>query len=100
MDSSPRPRPDSTRRPDRFPDRIDCRARDRTGVTIPATRNGGSMRQLFVAALLAVPFLVVPGVAGAAQPTCYDPNAQLTVEEQRLTVPVADGQPAAGPELV
>ena len=58
------------------------------------------MRHLIVAALLAVPFLVVPGVASAGQTTCYNPNAALTVEEQRLTVPVATGQPAAGPELV
>lgn len=48
--------------------------------------------------------LPLPGAPAANASTqangCYNQNTQLTVEEQRLTVPVATGQPAAGPELV
>src|SRR5215475_5721251 len=56
---------------------------------------------LLLAPVLAIPLVFTPS-AGASQSAtgCYDQNAQLTVEEQRLTVPVATGQPAAGPELV
>lgn len=58
------------------------------------------MRLLF-APVLAVPLVLAPGASPASAATgCYDANAPLTVEEQRLTVPVATGQPAAGPELV
>ena len=52
---------------------------------------------------VAMPVAFVPGVAAASTATgagCENQSAQLTVEEQRLTVPVAAGQPAAGPELV
>lgn len=48
----------------------------------------------------AVPAAAAASTANNAGAGCYDQNAQLTVEEQRLTVPVAAGQPAAGPELV
>jgi pyrrolidone-carboxylate peptidase len=60
-------------------------------------------RLLSVLVALALPLVSVPGAAASPAPGtsgCYDQNAQLTVEEQRLTVPVATGQPAAGPELV
>jgi pyrrolidone-carboxylate peptidase len=61
------------------------------------------VRLLVAPVVLAVPLLLTPGAANASRPAatgCYDQNAQLTVEEQRLTVPVATGQPAAGPQLV
>jgi pyrrolidone-carboxylate peptidase len=56
-----------------------------------------------LALVMPLAFLPSPAEAGTARAGgagCYDQNAQLTVEEQRLTVPVATGQPAAGPELV
>jgi pyrrolidone-carboxylate peptidase len=58
---------------------------------------------IFVISILVV--VTMPSVAAASTANgggagCYDQNAQLTVEEQRLPVPVAAGQPAAGPELV
>lgn len=58
--------------------------------------------RLLAPVVLAAPLVFASGAAHADQPAagCYDPTAQLTVEEQRLTVPVAAGQPAAGPELV
>lgn len=61
------------------------------------------VRVLGVPAILALPLVFTAGAAGAnqlADAGCYDPHARLIVEEQRLTVPVAPGQPAAGPELV
>jgi pyrrolidone-carboxylate peptidase len=58
------------------------------------------VRLLLVPVLAAIPLVVAPVAASAGTAGCYDQNAQLTVEEQRLTVPVAAGQPAAGPELV
>src|SRR5579885_1128626 len=61
------------------------------------------LRLAVVPVLLAVPFLLTPGVAGAApagDTGCYDQNTQLTVEEQRLTVGFTTGGPAVGPELV
>ncbi|HEV3358077.1 MAG TPA: hypothetical protein VG247_14880 [Pseudonocardiaceae bacterium] len=65
----------------------------------------GRARLLSVLLALTVPFAPLVFAPGAAQASpaaagCYATNAQLTVEEQRLTVPVATGQPAAGPELV
>jgi pyrrolidone-carboxylate peptidase len=62
----------------------------------------GRARLLSVLAALTLLLAVVPAAnASTTHGTgCYDQNAQLTVEEQRLTVPVATGQPAAGPELV
>ncbi|HEX4220831.1 MAG TPA: hypothetical protein VHZ97_00565 [Pseudonocardiaceae bacterium] len=59
-------------------------------------------RLLSVLLAVAMPLAFAPAVADASTPHtgCYDQNAPLTVEEQRLTVPVAAGQPAAGPELV
>ncbi|GAA0651764.1 hypothetical protein GCM10010174_89380 [Kutzneria viridogrisea] len=43
----------------------------------------------------------VPGFAQAAPAsTCYDANAPLTVEEQRLTATLPAGGPAVGPKLV
>ena len=58
-------------------------------------------RLLSVLTVLTIPLAVAPA-ANASTPTngCENQNTQLTVEEQRLTVPVAAGQPAAGPELV
>ncbi len=61
------------------------------------------VRSLLAPVVLALPLVLTSGAANASRPAsaqCYDQNAQLTVEEQRLTVPVAAGQPAAGPELV
>ncbi|HWC78779.1 MAG TPA: hypothetical protein VG756_02330 [Pseudonocardiaceae bacterium] len=56
---------------------------------------------LMTSMALAAPLTLVPGLANATpSSSCYDSTAPLTVEEQRLTVPVAAGQPAAGPELV
>ncbi len=62
----------------------------------------GRARLLSVLLALTMPMAAVPAMAqtSPASAGCYDTNAQLTVEEQRLTVPVAPGQPAAGPELV
>ena len=51
------------------------------------------------ALLLLLPALAFPSVASAS-PGCYDPSAQLTVEEQRLTATLPAGGPAVGPELV
>src|SRR4051794_8893262 len=58
------------------------------------------LRLAVVPVLLAVPFLLTPGVAGAtpAGDSCYGQTAQLTVEEQRLTVGFTSGGPAVGPE--
>jgi pyrrolidone-carboxylate peptidase len=63
------------------------------------------VRLLVVSTAVAVPFMLTSGAAGASVPNtatagCYNQNAPLTVEEQRLTVPVSAGAPAAGPELV
>ncbi|HEY4019243.1 MAG TPA: hypothetical protein VGM75_11185 [Pseudonocardiaceae bacterium] len=62
----------------------------------------GRARLLSVVLAVAMPLAFAPSVADAstARTGCYDQNAQLTVEEQRLTVPVSAGQPPAGPELV
>lgn len=44
-------------------------------------------RTLLVAALLGMAGTLVPTVTAAAAPTCADPTASLTVEEQRLALP-------------
>jgi pyrrolidone-carboxylate peptidase len=59
------------------------------------------MRLLSVLTVLTVSLVGAPAASATTQANgCETNNAQLTVEEQRLTVPVATGQPAAGPELV
>jgi pyrrolidone-carboxylate peptidase len=45
------------------------------------------VRTLLAAALLGAAGTLVPSVTAAATPTCADPAAQLTVEEQRLALP-------------
>ncbi|WP_018349887.1 hypothetical protein [Longispora albida] len=47
-------------------------------------------------ALLAATVIVVPGTSASAAPSCSDPSAQLTVEEQRLAKAIgADPEPVA-----